>query len=242
MATTNLIALITGANRGLGFELARALARDYGFHVLLGSRSAEAGDAAAKKLQGEGLSVESIAISLTDDNLITAAAEEVKNKYGRLDILVNNAAISIDIKHPGPQRELFKETFDTNVYGHAAVTDAFIPLLEKSTLPRLVFLSSKLGSIADRLDEKSVYDPVGVFVYRTSKAALNMVAAQYARKYREKGWKVNVVCPGWVKTDMNDGNGAITTEEAMPNIVRLCTLGADGESGTWTDPYGPVPW
>jgi NAD(P)-dependent dehydrogenase (short-subunit alcohol dehydrogenase family) len=251
------IALITGANRGIGYTLALTLARDYSFHILLGSRNPSSGAAAAATLRDEGLSVEPLTIDLGDDDSITYAATTVRERYGRLDVLVNNAAILLDKNQESEKerRELWRKTFETNVFGTAAATEAFIPLLSQSTVPRIVFLSSTLGSITDRLSPSGKYTASHP-IYRSSKAAVNMLAAHYASKFRDeeeeeeaesgganaKKWKVNVVCPGYVKTEMNGGEGYISVEEAMPNIVRVCTLGDDGETGTFSDNAGPVPW
>lgn len=244
MSTSKPIALITGANKGIGFTLARTLARDHGFHILLSARNAEAGAKATKELQDEGLSVEFIAIDVSDDSSIEAAVRFVKEKHGHIDVLVNNAGISIDYKHPGPLRAMYQATYNTNVFGTVCMIEAFAPLLEKSTHPppRIVSMSSMLGSIADRNDPKSVYDPVECNAYRVSKSSINMVTAIYARKFRDQGWKVNSICPGYVRTAINDGDGMMSTEEAMPNLVRVCTLGPDGPTATFTDPSGTAPF
>lgn len=262
MATSNLnnenpdsnpkqIALITGANRGIGFTLARTLARDHSFHVLVGSRNPESGAKAVSTLVSEGLSAEHITIDISSDESIASAANTVQEKHGHIDVLVNNAGIIMEndpSNSATPRRTLFHDTYDTNVFGAYEVTVAFLPLLEASptNVPRLVFLSSKLGSITDRTISTSEYDPVNSILYRSSKAALNMVAMHFARRLGDsesgKKWKVNVVCPGYVATDINGHKGNLTTEEAMPNIVRVCTLGADGPTGTYTDPYGALQW
>ncbi|KAF2266158.1 carbonyl reductase [Lojkania enalia] len=249
--TSKPIVLITGANRGIGYTLAQTLARDHGFHVLLGSRTTESGASAVLQLQSEGLSIQGLPIDLESDISIAAAAKTVQQTHGKLDVLVNNAGVIRDVVRPDSLirdergsdiRDSFRETYETNIYGTAAVTAAFIPLLSMSSLPRIVFLSSKLGSISDRLDTNSIYDHVDSIAYRTSKAALNMLAASYARKYADKGWKINAVCPGNVKTGINDFHGKLTTQEAMPNLVRLCMLGPEGVNGTYSDPYGSLEW
>jgi NAD(P)-dependent dehydrogenase (short-subunit alcohol dehydrogenase family) len=243
-ANAKQIVLITGANRGIGFTLARTLARDHSFHVFLGARNPDFGAKAASTLTSEGLSVEPVTLDLSSDESISRAANAVKEKHGHIDVLVNNAGVILD-HSPGPRRPLFHQTFDSNVFGAYEVTEAFIPLLEASpNVPRIVFVSSILGSISDRLDSNSVYSAVDSILYRSSKTALNMVAMHYARKLRDsdKKWKINVVCPGYVATDINGGKGKLTTEEAMPNLVRLCTLGVDGPTETYTDPYGELEW
>ncbi|KAF2732796.1 putative carbonyl reductase [Polyplosphaeria fusca] len=250
MASNKTIALVTGANRGIGLELARTLARDHGFHVLLGSRSQQSGVSAVKTLKDEGLSVEGITVDLGSDDTIIAAAKEVEQKYGKLDVLVNNAAINLDHTwsgKPDDVRRVYKELYETNLFGTVTVTEAFLPLLGKAKIPRVVFLTSTLGSLTERADPKSAFDSVPGPAYRTSKAAVNMLTLHYAWQFRDdktegKKWKVNMVCPGFVKTDMNDNTGTLSTAESMPNIVRLCTLGEDGPSGTYTGFTGPVDW
>lgn len=252
MAFTNKpIALITGANRGIGFSLARALSRDYSFHILLGCRTAESGAPSVSQLQSEGLSVEALPIDLTSDASIIGAAKAVEQKYGKLDVLVNNAGVLLEamgsetkegVDEIAKLRKAFSVTYSTNVCGTVAVTAAFIPLLSKSTLPRILFLSSTLGSISDRSNPQSIYDNVDLLAYRSSKAALNMVAASYARKYWEKGWKINIACPGSVATGLNGNIGKLTTEDCLPGLVRLCVLGEDGENGTFSDAEGVVAW
>ncbi|KAF2174733.1 NAD(P)-binding protein [Zopfia rhizophila CBS 207.26] len=246
MASSKPIVLITGANQGIGFTLAHTLARDHGYHVLLGSRNKERGAKAATQLQEEGSSVEPITLDLTSDSSILAAAKEVEVKHGRLDVLVNNAGILLDDDwEPGDLQgmmKFYRDTFETNLFGTAAVTEAFVSLLEKAKIPRLVFLSSMLGSLSDRNDPSSIYDAVESVSYRCSKAAINMLCLSYARRYRDKGWKVNTCCPGYVITNINKGGGVLTVEEAMLNLVRLCTLGVNGETGTFSDNTGPIPW
>ncbi|KAF2714080.1 carbonyl reductase [Pleomassaria siparia CBS 279.74] len=244
MHVSKEIALVTGANRGIGFELARTLARDHSFHVLLGARNSTSGASSVATLQGEGLSVELLVLDLSSDGSIISAAKKVEEKYGRLDVLVNNAGIYLGVTMPpvSSLRSLFHTTFDTNLFGSTIVTEAFVPLLCKAPLPRIIFVSSALGSITHRVDPSGAWKDSPAFSYRCTKAALNMVCASYAKKYREKGWKVNSACPGSVKTEMTYMRGVIEKEEAMPNLVRLCTLGEDGETGTFSDANGAVPW
>jgi NAD(P)-dependent dehydrogenase (short-subunit alcohol dehydrogenase family) len=242
MPSDKQIVLITGSNRGIGFSLARFLARDHSFHVLLGSRDAQRGSSAAETLRSEGLSVEALTIDVTDDSSIAAAAASVSEKHGHLDVLVNNAGVLKDFEIQDDTRRKFSETFNINVFGGVSVMEAFLPLLSKAAVPRIVFITSKLGSITDRSDPESIWKDVPCVAYRSSKAALNMVVAHYAGVYREKGWKINSVCPGSVATEINGWNGRVTMEEAMPVIVKACTLGEDGETGTFNDPFGPVDW
>jgi NAD(P)-dependent dehydrogenase (short-subunit alcohol dehydrogenase family) len=242
MSSPKQIVLITGANRGIGFSIARFLARDHSFHVLLGSRDAQRGSTAAETLRAEGLSVEPLTLDITDDSSISAAVTSVSEKHGHINVLVNNAGVLKDFEIVDDIRLRFSETFNTNVFGGVAVLEAFLPLLSKASVPRVVFITSKLGSITDRSDPKSEWKGVPCVAYRTSKAAVNMLTAYYASVYRDKGWKINAVCPGSVATEINNWNGKVTMEEAMPVIVRACTLGEDGETGTFNDPFGPVDW
>ncbi|KAF2661497.1 carbonyl reductase [Lophiostoma macrostomum CBS 122681] len=242
MSSPKQIVLITGANRGIGFSIARFLARDHSFHVLLGSRDAQRGSTAAETLRSEGLSVEPLTIDITDDSSIAAAATSVSEKHGHIDVLVNNAGVLKDFEIVDDIRLRFSETFNINVFGGVSVLEAFLPLLSKATVPRVVFITSKLGSITDRSDPKSEYEHVPCAAYRASKTAVNMVVAHYSSVYRDKGWKINTVCPGSVKTEINNWTGKLTVEEAMPVIVKACTLGADGDTGTFNDPFGPVDW
>lgn len=244
-STTNPIALITGANRGIGFTLARTLARDHGFHILLGSRTTSSGAEAVAMLQSEGFSVEGIPIDLTSDASIIVAANTVAQKYGKLDLLVNNAGILLDFRAAPPLTDLrrtYQDTFNTNIFGTAVVTESFLPLLSTSSNPRIVFVSSTMGSITERLNPHSQYGEFETRVYCASKAALNMLCATTARQPKLQGWKINACCPGGVNTNLTEYEGKKTTEEAMPNLVRLCTLGVEGETGTFTDDQGVVGW
>jgi NAD(P)-dependent dehydrogenase (short-subunit alcohol dehydrogenase family) len=192
MSQLKPIALITGANRGIGFELARTLARDHSFHVLLGSRDVVSGTSALAVLSSEGLSVELLILDTNFDDSIMAAAKNVEQNHGRLDVLVNNAGISID-PYPTTEftqlRRVFQDTFNTNVFGSATVTEAFIPLLYKSSLPRIVFISSTLGSIGNRVDPHGAWQQVPLVSYRCSKAALNMLCATFVARLETKGGK-----------------------------------------------------
>ena len=239
-ASRSTIVLITGANKGIGFEIAKKLAREQpSYHVLLGSRDAERGVASAAKLQAENISVEAITIDVTSDASISAAASTVAAKFGRLDVLINNAGIAIEEKHkPGQDslRDIMFETYNVNVFGAMQIFETFEPLLEKSENPRVVFISSDLGSFGKQ-------GAMGNYpVYRSSKSALNMLVMTYAHNYREKGWKINACCPGFVATDLNHFRGIGKVESAAINTVRLATLDKDGETGTYTNKEGPLPW
>ncbi|KAJ7472667.1 hypothetical protein FB451DRAFT_1250322 [Mycena latifolia] len=242
-ADTKLV-LITGANKGIGFEIAKQLASQHtGYHILMGSRDAERGAKAADALQKEGLSVEALTIDVADDRSIEAAAQTVKSKFGRLDVLINNAGISLDsfIGQPST-RAIVERTFAVNIFGAASTTEAFIPLLEKSAAARLVFVSSDLGSLTFLADPNGRHSSVPVPAYRCSKAAMNMLALGYAHRFRAQGWKVNIHNPGYTATDLNRHTGPGSVEDAAIGAVRLATLGNDGETGTYSEKEGPIPW
>jgi len=247
MSSSSNIVLITGANKGIGFEIAKQLGQHKGYHILVGSRDAALGAKAVETLQKDGLSVEAIAIDVADDKSIDAAAQTVKSKFGRLDVLINNAGISLDSHVNDPTgktsiRSIYERTFAVNIFGAAATTDAFVPLLEKSTAARVVFVSSDLGSLALRADPQGRHHYVDAPAYRASKAAMNMLALGYAHKYRAQGWKVNIHNPGYTATDLNKHTGPGTVEDGAKNAVRLATLGPDGETATYSEKEGVLPW
>jgi NAD(P)-dependent dehydrogenase (short-subunit alcohol dehydrogenase family) len=239
-APKSTIVLITGANKGIGFEIAKKLAKDQpSYHILLGSRDPERGAASAAKLQAENLSVEAIPIDVTSDTSISAAASIVSSKFGRLDVLINNAGIAVENKHePGKDslRDVMFESYNVNVFGAMQTFETFAPLLEKSKNPRVVFISSNLGSFGKRVNLGSYP------VYRSTKSALNMLVMSFAHLYREKGWKINACCPGFVATDLNNFRGVGKVESGAINAVRLATLDKDGETGTYSSKEGPIPW
>jgi NAD(P)-dependent dehydrogenase (short-subunit alcohol dehydrogenase family) len=251
------IVLVTGANKGIGLETTRQLASPpYNYHVLMASRDPGRGEAAASSLRKEGLSVEHATLDVTDDDSITAAAEAVSKKYGHIDVLVNNAGIFVENRKDRSARQAWKDTFDTNVFGVAAVTDAFIPLLKKSgnPAPRIVFVSSDLGRLETKYDPNHKYFNRPFPVYSSSKAAMNMLALHYAKDFRagwgadENGqgggveWKINVTCPGPTKTDFNDNRGPQSVKVGAQNAVCLAVLGKEGETGTMSGNEGAVPW
>jgi NAD(P)-dependent dehydrogenase (short-subunit alcohol dehydrogenase family) len=234
------IVLITGANKGIGFEIAKKLAKEQpSYHILMGSRDPKRGEEAAAKLQAENLSVETITIDVTSDESISTAASAVLSKFGRLDVLINNSGIAVeDESQPGngSLRDRMLECYNVNVFGAMQTFETFTPLLEKSSNPRVVFISSGLGSFGNQ-------SAMGNFaVYRSSKSAINMLAMTYAYRYKEKGWKINSCCPGYVATDLNNFRGVGKAESGAINAVRLATLGKYGETGTYSDKEGPFPW
>jgi NAD(P)-dependent dehydrogenase (short-subunit alcohol dehydrogenase family) len=194
--STTKVVFITGANQGIGLETARQLALK-NYHVLLGSRNAQNGANAVAALQKDApntLSITPITIDVTSDSSISAAVSQVETQYGRLDVLINNAGISLESYTAPTSREMFHSVLDINVIGAYLLTNAFIPLLSLSTAPRIVFMSSNLGSVGWLLDPKNTYSGVPLPAYRASKAALNMITGYYANTHKENKWKINAVC------------------------------------------------
>jgi NAD(P)-dependent dehydrogenase (short-subunit alcohol dehydrogenase family) len=237
------IALVTGANKGIGFEIARQLGGQ-GMFTVVGSRDEERGLAAAAALTAQGLSAAAVAIDVTDDASISRAAKEIGQRYGHLDVLVNNAGITGSFR--GAPSEVtpdqLRQVYDTNVFGAVAVTNAMLPLLRRSPAGRIVNMSSGLGSLAQSSDPGSEFGSYNLITYQSSKTALNAVTVGYAKELRETPIKVNAADPGFTATDLNNHRGYRTVEQAAVIAVRLATLGADGPTGTFQDENGPVPW
>ena len=212
MNTQQKIALVTGATRGIGFETVRQLA-EAGVHVLLAGRDRDKAVSAALKLQAQGLPVEAIVLDVTDAAGIAAAAREVEQRHGRLDILVNNAGILVDDPQKGvtgQSPDTWRKTFDTNVFGLIDTTQAFLPLLRKSTAGRIVNVSSLLGSNTLHQDPASfIYEFKGVPAYNVSKSAVNAWTVHLAHALKGSAIKANTIHPGYVKTDMNAGEGEL---------------------------------
>ncbi|UGT41456.1 SDR family oxidoreductase [Nocardia yamanashiensis] len=247
MTNTNpTTALVTGANKGLGLESVRRLAAQ-GWTVFLGSRDAARGQAAVDKLAAEGLTAILVPLDVTSDESVAAAVESVRAHTDRLDVLINNAGAPGKGTNPAEVTiEEIHSVYDTNVYGPIRVTNAFLPLLRASDNPRVVMVSSGVGSFAvvtDPGQRASTFHELG---YSSSKAALNMVTVRYAQAL--PGIKFNVATPGEVAnhkfaaTDMNNNTGALTVTEGTDSFLRLATLESDGPSGIFIDRLGPVAW
>ncbi|MCT2588417.1 SDR family oxidoreductase [Streptomyces sp. N2-109] len=242
-AAKTTIALITGANKGLGFEIARQLGQA-GAVVLLGARDQGRGERAADALRESGLPAEALRIDVTDGVSIAAAARRIEERYGRLDVLVNNAGITGGFQ--GPPSEVtpdqLREVYDTNVLGVVAVTNAVLPLLRRSAAGRIVNMSSDVGSLTLNADPESVFRNYNLITYQSSKTALNAVTVAYAKELRASGIKVNAANPGFTATDINNHHGHRTVEQGAVIAVRLATLGPDGPTGTSQDENGTIPW
>ena len=237
------IALITGANKGLGYETARQLANQ-NIKVLIGARDETRGREAAEKLQNKGFEAEFVAVDVTDEKTLEAAAKYVEENYGKLDILVNNAGIAVEYgDNPGEfDLEKIRQTFDTNFFGVIAVTQNFLPLLKKSDSGRIVNVSSGLGSLAQNSDPNWDFSAVKPVAYNSSKAALNMFTVILASQLKDAKIKVNSADPGYTATDLNHNSGSKTVEQGASIIFDLATLPDDGATGGYFDDQGIVAW
>jgi len=242
------IALVTGANRGIGFAAARRLARHHD-HVIVAARNADSGAEAADRLVREGYSASSLTMDVTDPASVRAAAGDISDRFGHLDVLVNNAGILPEATNADPKEVLdfamFEQTYATNVLGPVAVVEAFLPLIRKSPAGRIVNVSSTVGSLAHQTDPDSPWHAMVVPAYQSSKAALNAITIVLAKSLADTPIKVTSVCPGWVQTDLAPGNkeqAPDTPEEAAEVIVRAATLGDADATGTFIDAHGPVSW
>lgn len=244
MSNASKTALVTGATRGIGYETVRQLAQT-GVHTLLAGRDRAKAVEAALKLQGEGLPVEAIALDVTNDASIAAAVDEVAKKFGHLDILVNNAGIMVD--EPGKKvseqtQDAWRKTFDTNVFGLIAVTQAFLPLLHKSPSARIVNVSSLLGSLTLHSQPGSPIYDFKVPAYNVSKSAVNAWTVQLAYELKDSKIKVNTIHPGYVKTDMNAGEGEIDVPDGAKTSVALALIDDNGPNGSYRYLDDVLPW
>ncbi|MEQ8413010.1 MAG: SDR family oxidoreductase [Imperialibacter sp.] len=242
-------ALITGANKGIGFETAKQLSQN-GFHVFLGSRELKNGLDAVEKLRAEGLTnAEAVQLDVTDESSVKAAREEIGKKTDALDVLVNNAGINGGMPYTALEAsaDQMMAAFDTNVFGVARVTQAFIDLLRKSAAPRIVNVSTSVGSLSLQSNPAwPAYDYAKYAVYGASKAAMNMYTVHLAYELRNTAFKVNAVCPGYTKTDFTNQVGG-EVEVAGKRIVKYALLDQNGPTGKFfseeTNPEtGEIPW
>lgn len=238
--------VITGGNKGLGFETARRLG-ERGWLIFLGARDEGRGRAAAAQLTAGGASVVTVPLDVTSDESVAAAAELVRQHTDRLDVLINNAGTPGNVVPPvDATGEDVHVVYDTNVYGPVRVTHAFLPLLQAADHPRVVMVSSAGGSFAVVTDPDQPVARMHELAYSSSKAALNMITVRYAQAL--PAVKFNAVTPGetvnrtFAATDMNHHTGQLTVTEGTDSIVRLATIGPDGPTGTFTDRLGPVAW
>lgn len=230
----NRVALITGANKGIGYEIARQLG-EKGYHVLVGARKAEAGKQAVASLQKGGASAEFVEIDVSERASIQKAAEAMAAQFDHLDALVNNAAIMEDKANIAEvPDELLRRTLQTNTFGPLLVTQAFLPLLTKRPGATVVNMSSGLGQLNDMADTYPAYS--------ISKTSLNAVTRQFAAALRDKGVTVNSVCPGWVKTDMGGANAPRTVQQGADTVTWLATEAPRDLTGQFLRDRKVIPW
>jgi NAD(P)-dependent dehydrogenase (short-subunit alcohol dehydrogenase family) len=236
------IALVTGANRGLGFEISNQLVK-LGYTVIVTSRNREKGEAAVDNLKSPDLRIIYHELDVTSEDSVKKILEFVKFKFGRLDVLINNAGVMLDPRSYGGNDKFsifdtslgfLEDTMNTNVYGPFMMCQNFIPLMQKNNYGRIVNISSRLGQLS--------YSSFGTPLYRLSKTALNGVTRIFADETKDFNILVNSVCPGWVKTDMGGPNAFLEAHEAVDSIIWLATLGDNGYSGGFFSERKQIEW
>ena len=235
--------LITGGNKGIGFETARQLGK-LGFTILLGSRDLSRGQEATTKLMTENIQAKVITLDVTDLDTIQSAVKQIDQQYGSLDVLINNAGIGLDGGVPPSQLELInlKRTYETNVFGLFSVTKAMLPLIKKSPTGRIVNLSSGLASLTLNSDPESEFYGLNSLAYMSSKTTVNALTVLLAKELSNTSIKVNSADPGYTSTDLNGHSGYRSVEQGASIVVKLATLANDGPTGGFFDENGVVPW
>jgi NAD(P)-dependent dehydrogenase (short-subunit alcohol dehydrogenase family) len=237
------VALVTGANRGIGYAISRQLG-EQNITVILGTRDPNRGAAACSRLQREGLEVHFELLDVTDEKSIKAAIESIRAQFGRLDILVNNAGIMIDgeVDARNVDQETIRQTLQTNVMGPLLLCQHCIPLMKAGGYGRIVNMSSTLGSLTEMADPKSEYAGVRTPAYRLSKAALNCITTLLAKEVRDDNILINSACPGWVRTDMGGDHAPLTPEQGADTPVWLATLPDGRPTGGFYGERTLIPW
>jgi NAD(P)-dependent dehydrogenase (short-subunit alcohol dehydrogenase family) len=243
--STKKVALITGANKGIGFETARQLGQ-LGITVLVGARDAAKGKAATATLKQEGIDAQFVKLDVDDPKDYVAVAELIEKDFGVLDILVNNAGIFLDNRSPNETSrtspEMLRKTFNTNFFAVVELTQTLLPLLRKSKAGRIVNLSTGLASLSQHATKgSSIYD-AKTFAYNASKSALNAFTIHLAHELADTRIKVNSGDPGWVKTEMGGSGATIELDEGAKTSVELATLGEDGPTGAYQHLGKAMPW
>ncbi len=237
------VALVTGANKGIGYETARRLAQER-ITVLLGARDSGRGTTAAAQLQNEGLDVRFCALDVSSEADRQSVANYIEREFGRLDILINNAGVSYEFPvHTGePKLEILRRTFEVNFFAVVALTETLLPLLKKSDAGRIVNVSSILGSLTIQSDPTSDTYEAKAFGYNASKTALNAYTVNLAWELRHTRIKVNSAHPGWVKTDMGSDAAPLSVQEGAETPVWLALLGEDGPTGGFFFKQEQLAW
>jgi NAD(P)-dependent dehydrogenase (short-subunit alcohol dehydrogenase family) len=243
MTTQRKIAIVTGANKGLGFEIARQLGQQ-NICVLLGARHTKRGREAVEQLKSEGSDAHTLILDVTHAPSIERARHFVEQEYGRLDILVNNAGVTHDSGLTPSETSLdtIRDVFETNFFGVIAVTQALLPLLRKSEGARIVNVSSGLGSLTQNSDPRWPFSKMKLLGYNSSKTALNAFTVLLASELRDTAIKVNSADPGWCRTDMGGEGAPNSAAQGADTAVWLATLPADGPTGGFFNNRQPVPW
>ncbi|MEV0650439.1 SDR family NAD(P)-dependent oxidoreductase [Phytomonospora sp. NPDC050363] len=246
------IALVTGANKGIGRAAAERLG-ELGMTVLIGARDARRGEEAAAALRAAGANAHAVTLDVTDASSVRAAAEFVEERFGRLDVLINNAGITgsgnvspveaLDQIPSTVDLDMVRTVFETNVFGVVAVTNAMLPLLRRSPVARIVNVSSGAASTALAADPAGPLSTLPASAaYTPSKAALNALTVQYANELRGDGILVNAVAPGYVDTEINGNTGFLTPAQGAAVLVRYATLDSGGPTGGFFGEAGTEPW
>ena len=246
MVSEKKVALITGANKGIGFETARQLGK-LGYTVLLGSRDALKGEVAARQLRGEGIDARVVKLDVTRQSDIDAVARLVEREFGALDVLVNNAGVMLEkgwTQNTTSETRLenLRATFEANVFAVVALTNALLPALKKAAAARIVNVSSLLGSVSLQATPGSPTYGTKLFAYNASKAALNMFTIHLAHELRGTKIKVNSAHPGWVKTDLGGSAAPMDAVEGAKTEVQLATLPEDGPTGGFFHAGQAIAW
>ena len=237
------VALVTGANRGIGYVISRRLG-EQSITVILGARDPNKGAEACSRLQGEGLDVHFELLDMSDEKSIKAAIGSIRKQFGRLDILVNNAGIMIDGEEDAQNvgQETIQMTMQTNVMGPLMLCQACIPLMKTGGYGRIVNMASTLGSLTEMADPRSMYAGVRTPAYRFSKAGLNCITTLLAKEVRDDNILINSACPGWVRTDMGGDQAPLTPEQGADTPVWLATLPDGGPTGGFYRERTLIPW
>jgi NAD(P)-dependent dehydrogenase (short-subunit alcohol dehydrogenase family) len=236
-------ALVTGANKGIGLAIARALAKA-NMTVWLGARDRRRGEESVAQLKAEGLDVKLLEVDVADDDSVQRAAKALASEVDSLHVLINNAGVIDDRSIPPSlvPMDSVKATFEVNLFGPIRVTQAFLPLLKGAGDARVVMMGSGVGSLTLITDPTSIYSSVNFLAYTASKVALNAVAVSFAKELEPLGIKVNAVEPGNVRTDLNDNQGMLTPDEGAVTAVRMALIGKDGPTGGFFGSHGRQPW